>query len=49
MLATLDGSSAAAASSISQHVVDRRANSVRAVDSSDPSLIAPVAASLARI
>lgn len=41
MLATLDGSSEAVASTIRQHVVDRRVNSVRAADPSDSSLIAP--------
>ncbi|WP_071642894.1 SOS response-associated peptidase [Microbacterium sp. AR7-10] len=41
MLAALDGSSTAIASTIRQHVVDRRVNSVRAADPSDPGLIAP--------
>ncbi|SUE27771.1 Uncharacterised ACR, COG2135 [Nocardia farcinica] len=43
MLALLDGSSTAVASTIRQHVVDRRVNSVRTADPSDPGLIAPAA------
>jgi hypothetical protein len=43
MLATLDGPSTAVASTIHQHVVDRRLNSVRAADPGDPSLITPAA------
>lgn len=42
MLALLDASSASMAAGIRQHVVDRRVNSVRAVDPSDASLILPV-------
>lgn len=41
LLATLDGSSEAVASRIRQRVVDRRVNSVRFADPSDPTLIRP--------
>lgn len=44
LLATLDGSSEAVASTIRQHIVDRWVNSVRAADPGDPSPIVPVAA-----
>lgn len=43
MLSVLEGSSEAVASTVREHVVDRRANNVRAVDPSDPSLIEKVA------
>ncbi|WP_406250356.1 SOS response-associated peptidase [Microbacterium sp. M] len=43
MLAILDESSAAVASTITQFVVDRKANNSRTVDPADPSVIAPVA------
>lgn len=43
MLATLDGSSAAVAASIRQHIVDRKVNNSRTVDPTDPTVIAPAA------
>ena len=43
-LVTLDGSSEAVASTIRQHIVDRRVISVRVADPGDPSPIVPVAA-----
>ncbi|MFE2772315.1 SOS response-associated peptidase [Microbacterium resistens] len=43
MLATLDASSAAVASSIRQYVVDRKVNNSRTVDPTDPTLIEPAA------
>lgn len=42
MLAMLDQSSASVASTIREHVVDRKVNNSRTADSADPSLIAPV-------
>lgn len=41
MLATLDGSSAAVASTISQYVVDRKVNNSRTVNTRDPGVIQP--------
>ncbi|MGX1932025.1 SOS response-associated peptidase [Microbacterium resistens] len=43
MLATLDASSAAVASSIRQYVVDRKVNNSRTVDPTDPTVIEPAA------
>ena len=43
MLALLDGSSTAVASTIEQYVVDRKVNNSRTVDRDDPSALAPVA------
>ncbi|WP_159576078.1 SOS response-associated peptidase [Microbacterium sp. 8M] len=43
MLALLDGSSQAVASTIEQYVVDRKVNNSRTVDRDDPSVIAPAA------
>lgn len=43
MLATLDGSSAAVASTIQQYIVDRKVNNSRTADSDDPTLIQPAA------
>ncbi|PYC99712.1 SOS response-associated peptidase, partial [Microbacterium esteraromaticum] len=42
MLATLDGSSAAVASTIEQYVVGRKVNNSRTVDADDPTVIQPV-------
>lgn len=43
MLALLDGSSTAVASTIEQYVVDRKVNNSRTVDRDDPAIIAPAA------
>lgn len=43
MLAMLDGSSTAIASTIEQYVVDRKVNNSRTVDRDDPTVIAPAA------
>jgi putative SOS response-associated peptidase YedK len=43
MLALLDASSVEVASTITQYVVDRKVNSTRAVDPSDPTVIEPAA------
>lgn len=43
LLGTLDDSSSTMASTIRHHIVDRRVNSVRTVDPSDPTLIEPAA------
>ncbi|MFB7843648.1 SOS response-associated peptidase [Microbacterium sp. NPDC056052] len=43
MLALLDGSSTAIASTIEQYVVDRKVNNTRTVDRDDPTVIAPAA------
>lgn len=43
MLALLDGSSTAIASTIEQHVVDRKANNTRTVDRDALTVIAPAA------
>jgi putative SOS response-associated peptidase YedK len=43
MLALLDGSSTAVASTIEQYVVDRKVDNSRAVDRDDPTVIAPAA------
>jgi putative SOS response-associated peptidase YedK len=43
MLAILDGSSTAVASTIEQYVVDRKVNNTRTVDRDDPTVIAPAA------
>jgi hypothetical protein len=42
MLALLDGSSQAVASTIEQYIVDRKVNNSHTVDSDDPTMIAPV-------
>ena len=41
MLALLDGSSTAAASTIEQYVVDRKVNNTRIVDPFDPTVVEP--------